>query len=45
MQGRVFLTRDAKLAGRRDLEAAVYLLTSNDPAEQIREVARHFGVR
>ncbi len=44
-QGRVFLTRDSKLAARRDLEAAVYLLPSNEPAEQLREVARHFGIR
>jgi len=41
----VFLTRDAKLAGRRDIEAAVYLLSSNDPADQLRELARHFGIR
>lgn len=41
----MFLTRDTKLAARRDVEAAVYLLSSNDPADQMREVARHFGIR
>ena len=41
----MLLTRDAKLAARRDLAAAAFLLASNDPAEQLQEVSRHFGVR
>lgn len=40
----MFLTRDAKLASRRDIGAAVFLLGSNDPAEQLRDVSRHFGI-
>ncbi len=43
--GRVFLTRDASLAVRRDAVAcAPYLLASDDPRLQLQEVARRWGV-
>eukprot|EP00882_Tetradesmus_deserticola_P016922 GHRQ01018101.1.p2 GENE.GHRQ01018101.1~~GHRQ01018101.1.p2 ORF type:complete len:206 (+),score=79.89 GHRQ01018101.1:121-738(+) len=44
-EGRLFLTRDAKLAARRDVGGSVYLLHTDDAAEQLTEVSRHFGIR
>lgn len=39
-QGRIFLTRDARLANRKDCAAAApYLLSTDDPAQQLREVS------
>eukprot|EP00803_Ostreobium_quekettii_P003285 evm.model.scf_241.7 EVM.evm.TU.scf_241.7 scf_241:68723-91161(+) len=43
-RGRVFLTRNHRLAVHRDL-GGVFLLSSDDAGEQIREVASHFGIR
>jgi len=43
--GRIFLTRDARLASRRDcMAAAPYLLSTDDAVQQIREVARQWGL-
>ncbi len=42
-QGRVFLTRDARLAARRDCWGA-FLLNSDDPEEQLAEVSAHFNI-
>ncbi len=42
--GRVFVTRDARLAARRDGVAA-FLLTSSDPVHQLGELARRFDIR
>jgi uncharacterized protein with PIN domain len=44
-QGRLFLTRDTKLAARRDVGGSVYLLSTDDAAEQLTEISRHFGIR
>lgn len=41
--GRVFLTRDARLAARRDCSGS-YLLRSDDAGDQLAEVAKHFNV-
>eukprot|EP00775_Hariotina_reticulata_P004540 gene4540-4792_t len=43
--GRLFLTRDTKLAMRRDVGGSVYLLHTDDAAEQLAEISKHFGVR
>ncbi len=43
-EGRIFLTRDSRLAERRDI-AAPYVLHSDDPTQQLGELVRHFGVR
>lgn len=43
-QGRIFVTRDQKLALRRDVGGSVYLLGSEDPAEQLAELRKHFGI-
>lgn len=45
LQGRLFVTRDQKLAMRRDVGGTVYLLGSNDAAEQLEELKRHFGIK
>lgn len=45
LQGRLFVTRDQKLAMRRDVGGSVYLLTTNDAAEQLTELSRHFNIR
>lgn len=45
LQGRLFLTRDTKLAARRDVGGSVYLLATDDAAEQLTEISRHFGIR
>lgn len=45
LQGRLFVTRDQKLAMRRDVGGSVYLLNSNDAAGQLAELSRHFGIR
>ncbi|GMH39341.1 hypothetical protein BSKO_07239 [Bryopsis sp. KO-2023] len=42
--GRVFLTRNYKLAMRKDC-AMVFLLGSSSCEDQMREVASHFGIR
>lgn len=44
LAGRVFVTRDQKLAMRRDC-GALYLLASDDAADQLQELAHHFGIR
>uniref|UniRef100_A0A383WME7 Mut7-C RNAse domain-containing protein n=1 Tax=Tetradesmus obliquus TaxID=3088 RepID=A0A383WME7_TETOB len=44
-EGRLFLTRDTKLAARRDVGGSVYLLATDDAAEQLTEISRHFGIR
>ncbi|GIM13011.1 hypothetical protein Vretimale_16204 [Volvox reticuliferus] len=43
-EGRIFLTRDQRLAERRDV-AAPYVLHSDDAAAQLDELVRHFNVR
>ncbi|KAF6257473.1 hypothetical protein COO60DRAFT_1701845 [Scenedesmus sp. NREL 46B-D3] len=43
-EGRLFLTRDTKLAARRDVGGSVYLLNTDDAAEQLTEISRHFGI-
>ncbi|WIA30602.1 hypothetical protein OEZ86_000682 [Tetradesmus obliquus] len=43
-EGRLFLTRDTKLAARRDVGGSVYLLATDDAAEQLTEISRHFGI-
>ena len=43
-QGRVFLTRDHKLAEQRG-SSAVYLLASDDAKEQFRNIQKRFGIR
>lgn len=45
LQGRLFVTRDQKLASRRDVGGSVYLLTSNEPADQLAELSKHFGIK
>uniref|UniRef100_A0A7S3UXL7 Mut7-C RNAse domain-containing protein n=1 Tax=Heterosigma akashiwo TaxID=2829 RepID=A0A7S3UXL7_HETAK len=42
--GRIVLTRDSKLAARRDGPAAVFLVTTDDTQAQFEEVVRHFGL-
>ena len=43
---RILLTRDRKLAERRDVGAsAVFVVGSDEPREQLREVVAHFGLR
>eukprot|EP00198_Chlamydomonas_reinhardtii_P012378 XP_001701715.1 predicted protein [Chlamydomonas reinhardtii] len=42
-EGRVFLTRDQRLAERRDV-AAPHVLGSDDPQQQLDELAQHFGL-
>ena len=43
---RILLTRDRKLAERRDSGAtAVFVVGSDEPREQLREVVAHFGLR
>lgn len=42
--GRVFLTRDHKLAEQRG-SSAVYLLACDDAKEHFREIQKHFGIR
>jgi hypothetical protein len=39
------VTRDQKLAMRRDVGGSVYLLTTNVAAEQLTELSRHFNIR
>lgn len=43
-QGRMFLTRDHKLAEQRGL-SAVYLLAADDAKEQFRDIQKRFGIR
>ena len=43
-QGRVFLTRDHKLAEQRG-SSAVYLLASDDAKEQFKDIQKRFGIR
>ena len=43
-QGRVFLTRDHKLAEQRGL-SAVYLLASDDAKQQFQDIQKRFGIR
>lgn len=43
-QGRVFLTRDHKLAELRGL-SAVYLLPSDDAKQQFQDLQQRFGIR
>lgn len=45
LQGRLFLTRDSKLAARRDVGGSVYLLDTGDTAQQLSEISKHFGIR
>jgi uncharacterized protein with PIN domain len=45
LQGRLFVTRDHKLAMRRDVGGSVYLQGSNDAADQLEELKRHFGIK
>ena len=43
---RILLTRDRKLAERRDAGAcAVFVVGSDEPREQLGEVVQHFGLR
>ena len=45
-QRRIILTRDRKVAERRDMgSAAVFVVGSDEPREQLREVVVHFGLR
>ncbi|KAK9817369.1 hypothetical protein WJX74_007001 [Apatococcus lobatus] len=43
-EGRVFLTRDSKLAGRRGV-GALFLLSSDNTEEQLQDIVQHFGIR
>ena len=43
-EGRVFLTRDTKLAGRRGV-GALFLLGSDNTEEQLQDIVQHFGIR
>ena len=43
-EGRVFLTRDSKLAGRRGV-GALFLLGSDNTEEQLQDIVQHFGIR
>ncbi|KAL0033286.1 hypothetical protein WJX77_001863 [Trebouxia sp. C0004] len=43
-QGRVFLTRDHKLAEQRGL-SAVYLLACDDAKQQFQDIQKRFGIR
>lgn len=45
LQGRLFVTRDQKLAMRRDVGGSVYLLNTNDAAEQLAELSKHFSIK
>lgn len=45
LQARLFVTRDQKLAMRRDVGGSVYLLTTNDAAEQLTELSKHFNIK
>jgi uncharacterized protein with PIN domain len=45
LQGRLFLTRDQSLAMRRDVGGSVFLLQSNDAAEQLAQLRQHFGIK
>lgn len=45
LQGRLFVTRDSKLASRRDVGGSIVLLNSNEPADQLAELSKHFGIR
>lgn len=45
LQGRLFVTRDQKLASRRDVGGSVYLLSSNESADQLAELSKHFGIK
>ena len=42
--GRVFLTRDHKLAEQRGL-SAVYLLACDDAKQQFQDIQKRFGIR
>ncbi|MEW5315938.1 MAG: hypothetical protein WDW38_007334 [Sanguina aurantia] len=44
LDGRIFVTRDSNLAARRDV-GATFLLRSDTPAEQMNELAGHFGIK
>lgn len=41
----MFVTRDQKLASRRDVGGSVYLLSSNESADQLAELSKHFGIK
>ena len=44
-QSRILITRDRKIASRRDgADVAVYVLDSNDPKSQLEEIASRFGI-
>ena len=43
--GRILLTRDRKLPARRDCKIAVFVVASDEPKEQLREVVHRFGIR
>ena len=43
-QGRIFLTRDHRLAEQRGL-SAVYLLAADDAKEQFRDIQKRFGIK
>lgn len=43
---RIILTRDRKVAERRDMgSVAIFVVGSDEPREQLREVVTHFGLR
>lgn len=44
LSGRVFLSRNVRLAARRDA-CTVYLLQSDDPTAQLQELSSHFSLR
>ncbi len=43
-EGRTILTRDTRLTGRRAARGQALLITSNDPSEQLKQVADHFSL-
>lgn len=44
-EGRIFLTRDIKLASRREIShKSCFVLSSQSPEEQLREISRAFGI-
>ena len=42
---RILLTRDRKLAERQSGACAVFVVQSDEPREQLKEVVNHFGLR
>lgn len=44
-QRRLFLTRDSRLAARRDVGGCVVLLVSDDPQQQLAQVVGQYGLK